>query len=125
MRLTADGLPGEIRPLVDAVNGALDRLAEAYAAERRLTADAAHELRTPLAVLSLRLQRARLDDAIDWPAIEREMARMERLVGQLLELASKEGIRRTDPGDRQALNLSRIVREAPAAGLPLAATGRA
>src|SRR3546814_18082385 len=87
MRLTADGLPGEIRPLVDAVNGALDRLADAYAAERRLTADAAHELRTPLAVLSLRLQRARLDGAIDWPAIEREMARMGRLVGQTLALA--------------------------------------
>src|SRR3546814_7164188 len=68
-----------------------------------------------------------LHDALSgyWPAIEREMARMERLVGQLLELARKEGIRRTDPGDRQALNLSRIVREAAAAVLPLAEeTGR-
>src|SRR3546814_7192089 len=53
------------------------------------------------------------------------MARMGRLVGKLLGRARKEGVRRTDPGDRQALNLSRIVREAAAAVLPLAEeTGR-
>src|SRR5262249_38433871 len=50
-RLSVDGLPDEIRPLVEAVNGALDRLAHAYNAERRL--------RTPITVLDLRLQRAR------------------------------------------------------------------
>jgi two-component system, OmpR family, sensor histidine kinase TctE len=72
--VSTDMLPHEIRSMVDAVNGALARLDDAYAAQRRFTADAAHELRTPLAVLNLRLQRAKLDAAVDWPAVERDLA---------------------------------------------------
>jgi len=120
MRISAAQLPREIQPLVDAVNGALDRLARAYSAERRLTADAAHELRTPLAVLNLRLQRARLTGNIEWSAIERELAQMGRLVDQLLDLARKESLareRRTE--DLPTVNLSRVVREAAATVLPL------
>jgi two-component system sensor histidine kinase QseC len=89
-RVSTSTLPREVRPLVDAVNGALERLDHAHAAQRRLTADAAHELRTPLAVLSLRLQRATLDGAVDWPAVERDLAQMKRLVGQLMQLARME-----------------------------------
>jgi two-component system, OmpR family, sensor histidine kinase TctE len=55
--------------VVEAANAALERIARAYVAERRLTADAAHELRTPLAVLSLRLQKAKLGAALDWPTV--------------------------------------------------------
>ena len=73
-RVTAEGLPAELLPLVGAVNGALDRLSRAYEAERRLTADAAHELRTPLAVLDLRLQRAQLTGEVDWERLERVVA---------------------------------------------------
>ncbi len=58
-RILLDGLPSEIVPLAKSANEALDRLADAYAMERRFTADASHELRTPLAVLNLRLQKAR------------------------------------------------------------------
>jgi two-component system, OmpR family, sensor histidine kinase TctE len=107
--------------LVDAVNGALERLDDAYAAQRRFTADAAHELRTPLAVLNLRLQRAKLEAAVDWPAVERDLAHMNRMVGQLMELARKE-----DPAwlhdatGMRPMNLSRVVREAAAAVLPFA-----
>jgi two-component system sensor histidine kinase QseC len=117
-RITADRLPDEIRPLAEAVNAALDRLARAYVAERRLTADAAHELRTPLAVLSLRLQKARLGEA-DWPAIERDVTRLGRLVGQLMDLARRESPARGDVTPAE-LNLSRIVRQAAAQVLPLA-----
>jgi two-component system sensor histidine kinase QseC len=134
-RLYTDELPREIRPLVKAVNGALERLDQAYAAQRqlverldqayaaqrRLTADAAHELRTPLAVLSLRLQRARLDAAADWPAMERDLAQMSRLVGQLLELARVEDpARLEDSAGLAPVNLARLAREAAAMVLPLA-----
>jgi two-component system sensor histidine kinase QseC len=119
-RISDKGLPLEIQPLVGAVNGALDRLASAYEAERGLTANAAHELRTPLAVLSLRLQRARLDQKLDWPAIERDLAQMSRLVGQIVDLARKEAARRGDQIDEQGpVNLARVAREVAAMMLPL------
>lgn len=126
-RIGTGNLPSEIRPLVDAVNGALDRLADAYAAERRFTADAAHELRTPLAVLNLRLQRAKIAGATDWAAIDHELAQMNRLVAQLLDLARKEHEGHSAAAsDLPLANLSRIAREAAAAALPLAeAAGRA
>jgi two-component system sensor histidine kinase TctE len=125
-RISVASLPSELGPLVKAVNGALERLDQAYGTQRRLTADAAHELRTPLAVLSLRLQRAKLDAVVDWPALESDLAQMSRLVGQLLDLARKEDpTRRNDPACLRPVNLSRIVREAAAAVLPLAeAKGR-
>ena len=126
-RIGSGGLPSEVRPLVNAVNGALDRLADAYAAERRFTADAAHELRTPLAVLNLRLQRAKVEEATDWVAINHELTQMNRLVEQLLDLARKEhaGNVSTAP-DLPVVNLSRIAREAAATVVPLAETaGRA
>jgi two-component system sensor histidine kinase TctE len=120
LRISPSGLPAEIRPLVEAVNGALDRLSRAYSAERRLTADAAHELRTPLAVLNLRLQRARLTGTIDWPAVERELSQMGRLVNQLIDLARKEALSRERRAEEfPVVNLSRLVREAAALVLPL------
>jgi two-component system sensor histidine kinase TctE len=126
MRISPRGLPREIQPLVEAVNGALDRLSRAYATERRLTTDAAHELRTPLAVLNLRLQRARLTGNTEWDAVERELAQMGRLVDQLLDLARKESLSRERRAEEHpVVNLSRIVREAAATVLPLAeARGR-
>jgi signal transduction histidine kinase len=124
MRISSSGLPREIQPLVEAVNGALDRLSRAYAGEKRLTADAAHELRTPLAVLNLRLQRARLTGATDWDAVERELAQMGRLVDQLLDLARKESLaRERHTEDLPVVNLSRVVREAAAMVLPLMEAG--
>ncbi len=120
LRISAGGLPREIQPLVEAVNGALDRLSRAYAVERRLTADAAHELRTPLAVLNLRLQRARLTGSTDWPAVERELSQMGRLVDQLIDLARKESLSyERHEGQLSPTNLSRLIREAAAQVLPL------
>jgi two-component system sensor histidine kinase QseC len=129
-RLSAARLPTEIVPLVEAVNGALDRMAAAFEAERRFTENAAHELRTPLAVLGLRLQRSRQSGAeggaLDWPAIEADLAQINRLVSQMLDLARKENDGRTrENTTRPIVNLSRIAREACAALLPiLEAQGR-
>jgi two-component system sensor histidine kinase QseC len=126
VRISAHRLPTEIRPLVAAVNGALDRLEAAFEAERRFTANAAHELRTPLSILSLRLQQARREGAPDWDAVERDVGQMTRLVAQLLDLARKEQVaHRPDDAEFQPVNLSRIAREAAATILPLAeAAGR-
>lgn len=119
VRISMKRLPEEIRPLVVAVNGALDRLSEAYEMERRFVADAAHELRTPLAVLSLRLQRAKLDQNPDWSAIDRDITSLHGLVEQLLDLARKEQTQLASP-DFSLINLSRIAREATASVIPLA-----
>jgi two-component system sensor histidine kinase TctE len=120
-RLSIDGLPDEVRPLVDAVNGALDRLAHAYEAERRLTADAAHQLRTPITVLDLRLQRARLGGRTDWPTIEREMAQLRHLIDRLMGLARRDNAAQAveEPGP-QTINFPRLVRECVAMVLPIA-----
>jgi two-component system sensor histidine kinase QseC len=118
-RIDASGLPSEIQPLVQAFNGALARLGEANGMHRRFAANAAHELRTPLAVLSLRLQRVRMGEAIDWPAIIEDLARMQRLLDQLLDLARKRSSA-FGGGERAEINLSRVIREAAALMLPLA-----
>lgn len=125
-RIGTRGITSEVRPLVDAVNGALDRLGTAFAAERRFTADAAHELRTPLTVLNLRIQRASLEGVADWATINRELLHMNRLVEQLLDLARKEHVGyATALSELPVINLSRVAREAAATVIPLAeAAGR-
>ena len=87
-RLTQEGLPRELQPLVSAVNGALDRLDEGFRRQREFTADAAHELRTPLAVLAANLEN--LGDGGAMATLREDVARMGRLVGQLLSVAQLE-----------------------------------
>lgn len=118
-RVSTRGLPSEIIPLVTAFNGALDRVSSAYQFEKRLTADAAHELRTPLAVLRMRLESTRLSGgtSLNWAAIQRDFAQIDRLTAQLLDLARKEegGAVASKP----EVNLARVAREAAAVMLPL------
>lgn len=87
--LPMGALPSEVAPLVHAVNDALTRLERALAGQRRFMAEAAHALRTPLAVLTARL------DGLDGPeivALRGDADRMARLVGQLLGMARLEGL---------------------------------
>ena len=117
-RIAEADAPEEAVPLVHSLNGLLDRLGAALASQRAFVADAAHELRTPLAALSLQAQlveRAR-DDAERAAAVADLRAGLERttrLVQQLLTLA------RAEPDAATALagepvRLDALVREAVA-----------
>ncbi|MDT0617475.1 ATP-binding protein [Salinisphaera sp. P385] len=88
IRLPEAELPSELKPLVGAVNRALERLDTAFAQQRRFTADAAHQLRTPLAILSANIEASEGDGQI--AALRADTARMNRLVDQLLRVARLE-----------------------------------
>jgi signal transduction histidine kinase len=85
VRLPVDGIPNEVRPLVSAVNQALDRLDHGFRTQRELTADAAHELRTPLSILRTRLDT--LEEPHIAQALHQDIEAMSRIVGQLLDIA--------------------------------------
>jgi two-component system OmpR family sensor kinase len=91
-----EGLPSEIAPLADTMNSLLGRLDAAFAAERRFAANAAHELRTPLAGAIAQAQRLQAEtrdaDAKSRAAeIEGTLKRLTRLSERLLQLARAEG----------------------------------
>ena len=90
--LPAAKLPEEVRPMVSELNGLLERLREAIETQKRFTADAAHELRSPLTALQLQIQlveRARsqeeLHDALE--QLKAGARRASRLVEQMLTMA--------------------------------------
>jgi len=85
VRLPTDEIPREVRPLVSAVNQGLDRLEEGFRIQRDFTADAAHELRTPLSVLRTRIDI--LDDQEMRQALRQNVEGMAHIVSQLLDIA--------------------------------------
>ena len=85
LRLPTDEIPREVRPLVLAVNQALDRLEEGLRIQRDFTADAAHELRTPLSILRTRLDL--LEDEQKGRALRQDVDRMAHIISQLLDIA--------------------------------------
>ncbi|MGA2291598.1 sensor histidine kinase [Bradyrhizobium sp.] len=96
VRLPVDEIPSEVRPLVSAVNQALDRLDQGFRIQREFTADAAHELRTPLSILRTRvdtLENQRIADAL-----HQDIEAMSRVVGQLLDIAELDAFT-IDPGE--------------------------
>jgi len=90
VRLPTDEIPQEVQPLVSAVNQGLDRLEEGFRIQRDFTADAAHELRTPLAVLRTRIDL--LGDADLREALRHNVDGMAHIVGQLLDIAELDAV---------------------------------
>ena len=85
LRLPTEEIPREVRPLVFAVNQALDRLEEGLRIQRDFTADAAHELRTPLSILRTRLDL--LQDEQTGRALRQDVEGMAHVISQLLDMA--------------------------------------
>jgi signal transduction histidine kinase len=83
-RLSVDRIPLEVVPLVTAVNDALARLDRGYARHKRFVADAAHELRTPIAILNTRLES--LAPGPDKTRLLEDAARLATLAEQLLDI---------------------------------------
>ena len=97
VRLPLGEIPSEVRPLVSAINQALDRLDQGFRVQREFTADAAHELRTPLSILRTRVET--LDDQRIAKALHLDIEAMSRVVGQLLDIAELEAFA-IDPSER-------------------------
>ena len=121
--LDSTQVPEEIRPLTDALNALFVRLTQAFEHERQFTADAAHELRTPLAALKTQAQVAQraTDDTTRQHALEQLVLGVDRathLVEQLLTLARldpEHGLSKREPVDLQNLAVSVLGQLAPAA----------
>lgn len=89
--IDTQGLPTELLPMVDAFNGVLFRIDELRQRESRFVADAAHELRSPLAALSLqaeRLEKATMNEQAKKQLADLRISidRATRLISQLLSL---------------------------------------
>ena len=100
--LNISPLPSELKPLLDSQNQLFARIARTIERERRLTGDAAHELRSPLTAIKTHLQVARMTDG---DAREQSLAhaeegadRLHRTLEQLLLLARVEGSLSFDDG---------------------------
>lgn len=91
------GVPMEVVPLVDAVNDLLRRLNESLATQKRFLADAAHQLKTPLAGLRMQAELAQREGMStgelkrSLEQIARSSMRATHTVNQLLSLARAEG----------------------------------
>ncbi|PDT87727.1 two-component sensor histidine kinase [Bradyrhizobium sp. Y36] len=83
-RLPLERIPLEVMPLVTAINDALARLDQGYARHKRFVADAAHELRTPIAILNTRLES--LAAGPDKTRLMEDAARLATLAEQLLDI---------------------------------------
>lgn len=86
--LAPETYAGELKPIVESLNGLLIRLANAFEREKRFSADAAHELRTPLTALKINLHNVQATNHNEpaWQTLKRSADRMEHCIEQLLAL---------------------------------------
>ena len=106
-RIEADEIPGEVQPLVAAVNDLMDRFSAVLDFQRRFIADTAHQLRTPVAGLKAHIEVALRESNLN--KVREGLAhlytsadRLSRLVSQLLSLA------RNEPNTARRVNFAEI-----------------
>jgi two-component system sensor histidine kinase TctE len=110
--IDASDLPRELRPLTKATSQVMQRLEYLLENQKRFVRDAAHQLRTPLAVLKLQVQSARRGDLAPDLAlqdIEATVDRATQLANQMLSLAKVEQVRQQK--DYQCLDWAPAVRD--------------
>lgn len=123
--IDAGPLPLELRPLAEAFDRLLAQLDTATAATRRFTADASHQMRTPLSVLKVQIELARRGSREALDELATAVARLERLLVQLLALARAEEAGVAPPLERVDLRevavrvISRRIGQAIEAGVEL------
>ncbi|MDG4891445.1 sensor histidine kinase [Mesorhizobium sp. M1A.F.Ca.IN.022.07.1.1] len=108
------GAQSEIRPLIDALNAYMERVRAQMAAQRRFIANAAHQLRTPLALMSTQASYVLRESAADrreeaLVALQAGSGRLARLAEQLLTLSRAEPGSRRPRADR--IDLTEAARE--------------
>jgi two-component system sensor histidine kinase TctE len=114
--LPLEYVPNELRGLVGAFNGLLGRLDNAVQGLRRFTADASHQMRTPLSILRTHVDVLRSANLPAGPArqsvadIDVATGRLQRLLTQLLALARAEGSREAAIFRRKAVDLAEVAR---------------
>lgn len=89
------GVPGELKPLLQEMNRLLVDVAQLQQMNRKFLADAAHQLRTPLAGLDARLQLMAEITPEHRQALERDTARLSRLISQLIALSRADSLGQT------------------------------
>ncbi|MET1756807.1 ATP-binding protein [Novosphingobium sp. RD2P27] len=114
VRIPEARLPSEVRPLASAVNAALNRVIESYRTQRDFTADAAHELRTPIALARMRVESVS-EEALR-SALKRDLDQLGRTVSQLLEIAELDGVL---PAMDDTIDLRALAAETVSAIAPL------
>ena len=109
--ISALDAPRELMPLVDATNAVMARLDGLLAHQKRFVRDAAHQLRTPLAVLKVQVQSALRGDQRPLDAlaeINQTVDRAAQVANQMLALAKVEQLRQQP--DLQTLDLADVMR---------------
>lgn len=118
------GIPAEVKPLIDAVNHHMERIAAMLQARKRFVADAAHQLRTPLAVLRTQIDYGlRQSDPTEMrqalQGLGHSVRHAHRLTNQLLALSSAEAVNGL-ARERSHVDLSALAREVAMELSPLA-----
>ncbi len=111
MPISAPDAPRELLPLVEATNEVMGRLQHLLDHQKRFVRDAAHQLRTPLAVLKVQVQSALRGDMDGQDAlreINQTVDRATQLANQMLSLAKVEQLRQQD--ELEPVELSQVVR---------------